>query len=208
MIAAVLIAAAVTVLAVAGDDGFEASPPPPANDAASDGVTALGSPVAGDLPPAPWRTAAVRRSAVPAPYVEAWDRAANRAACALLFPLDGGPEMPGAKATSAPTPDDKGWDIFLTASSGSIEVLGLFDKATQTDATGVTPSFTRTWSDGSKAKYAPDVGNAAPGTYDADSSPFEAVLDLPDQSCTYRIYDTLGKAHLESVFDRLRLMSR
>jgi hypothetical protein len=56
------------------------------------------------------------------------------------------------------------------------------------------------------AKYAPDVGTAAPGTYDADASPFEAVLLLPDQSCAYLIYDTFGRAHLESVFDRLRLL--
>jgi hypothetical protein len=56
------------------------------------------------------------------------------------------------------------------------------------------------------AKYAADVGRAAAGTFDPDSSPFEAVLTLPDQACAYRIYDTLGKDHLELVFDRLRLM--
>ena len=48
------------------------------------------------------------------------------------------------------------------------------------------------------AKYAADVGNAAPGTLRPERVPFEAVLTLPDQSCAYRIYDTLGKDHLES----------
>ena len=191
-----MIAAAVTVLAVADDDGDKASP---------SGVTALGA-SGDDHPAAPWRAAAtVRRAAVPAPWLEAWDRAANRATCALLHPDGGGPELQDAQATSSPTPEDKGWDIFLTGPAGSVEVLALFDKATQTNRPPVTPSFTRTWADGSVARYAPDVGTAAPGTYDPGASPFEAVLILPDQSCAYRIYDTLGRAHLESVFDRLRL---
>lgn len=193
-----MIAAAVTVLAVADDDGDKASPA---------GVTALDA-SGDDHPAAPWRAAAtVRRTAVPAPWLEAWDRAANRATCALLHPAGGGPELQDAQATSSPTPEDKGWDIFLTGPAGSVEVLALFDKATQTSRPPVTPSFTRTWADGSVAKYAPDVGTAAPGTYDPDASPFEAVLILPDQSCAYRIYDTLGRAHLESVFDRLRLLA-
>jgi hypothetical protein len=198
VIAALMSAAAVTILAVADDNGDEAS---------TNGVTALGA-SDDDRPPAPWRAATVARSKVPLPYLEAWDRAGNRTTCALLFPADGGPEMPDAKATSGPTPDDKGWDIFLTGPAGSVEVLGLFDKATQTSRPAVTPSFTRTWADGSVARYAPDVGNVAPGTYDPNTSPFEAVLILPDQSCAYRIYDTLGRAHLESVFDRLRLLAR
>ena len=181
MIAVVIIAAAVAVFAVATDDGQDTT----------------------DLPKAPWRAKAVRRSAVPPAYVAAWDRARNRARCALLFPLHGGPALEGAKATEGKTPNDNGWDIFLTGDAGTVEVLGLFDKASQAD----TPSFTRTWADGSVASYGADVGNAAPGTYDPNSSPFEAVLTLPDQDCAYRIYDTLGKDHLEFVFDRLRLMA-
>ena len=189
-----MIAAAVTLLAVANDDGDEA------------GVAALGA-SGGEYPAAPWRAATVSRSAVPVPYLEAWDRAANRSTCALLYPIDAGPEMNDAQPTSGKTPDDKGWDIFLTGPAGSIEVLALFDKATQTSRPAITPSFTRTWADGSVARYAPDVGNAAPGTYDPNTSAFEAVLILPDQSCAYRIYDTFGQAHLESVFDRLRLLT-
>lgn len=195
VIAAVMIAAAVAVLAVAYDNGDEAS---------TSGVTALGA-SGDDHPPAPWRAATIPRSKVPLPYLEAWDRAGNRTTCALLFPVDGGPEMRDAKATSGPTPNDKGWDIFLTGPAGSIEVLALFDKTTQTSRPAITPSFTRTWADGSVARYAPDVGNAAPGTYDPNTSAYEAVLTLPDQSCAYRIYDTFGQAHLETVFDRLRL---
>ena len=42
------------------------------------------------------------RRAVPAAYATAWDQARNRAACALLFPLDGGPELQGAQATAEP----------------------------------------------------------------------------------------------------------
>jgi hypothetical protein len=200
VIAAVLIAAAVTVFAVLKDDGQEAPP------STSDGATQAAS-TAGDLPAAPWRAAAVPRPVVPPPYVTAWDRARNRATCALLFPVDGGPELAGAQTTIGETPDDKGWDIFLTGTAGNVEVLALFDKATQTGKPTAAPSFTKTWADGSVAKYAPDAGNAAPATDDPTSSPFEAVLTLPDQNCAYRIYDTLGKTHLESLFDRLRLMA-
>jgi len=191
VIAVVITAAALTVLAAAGDGG----------DKEAGSTTA-------DLPAAPWRAAAVARPAVPPAYVAAWDRARNRASCALLFPLDGGPEIPGAKATEEKTPDDNGWDIFLTGGAGSIEVLGLFDRSTQVDKAPDTPSFTRTWADGSVARYAADVGRAAAGTFDANTSPFEAVLTIPGQACGYRIYDTHGKDHIEATFDRLRFAAR
>jgi len=181
VIAALIIAAAVAVFAVLKDDGREAV----------------------DLEGAPWRAKAVSRSAVPSPYVAAWDRARNRADCALLFPLDGGPALQGAKPSETKTPNDNGWDIFLTGDTGTVEVLGLFEKTSKADR----PTFTRSWSDGSVAEYGADVGNGAPGTDDSNSSPFEAVLTLPDQACAYRIYTTLGKEHLEFLFDRLRLMS-
>src|SRR5687768_6599357 len=84
-------------------------------------------------PAPPWRAAPVPRSAVPAAYAEAWDRARNKGSCALLFPVDGGPEMQGAEATADRTPSDNGWDIFLTSGAASIEVLGLFDKAGQAE---------------------------------------------------------------------------
>ena len=182
MIAAVILAAAAAVFAVVNDDGRETS----------------------DLPDAPWRAKALRRSAVPAPYLGAWERARNRSTCTLLFPLDGGPALHGAKPSDQPTPDDKGWDIFLTGEAGTVEVLGLFDRSTQAHA----PSFTRSWADGSVAKYGADVGNALPGTYDSNASPYEAVLTLPGEDCAYRIYDTLGKDHMEFLFTRLRLMAR
>jgi hypothetical protein len=187
VIAVVVVAAAVTVLAVADGGGPEAVP------------------TAGDRPEAPWRAASpVARKDVAPAWVTAWDRAHNRARCRLLFPLDGGPELTGATATEQPTPGDNGWDVFLTGRAGTVEVLGLFGPATKVDASPDTPVSTMAWSDGSVARYAVDVGRAAPGTFDVDSSPFEAVLTVPGQACTYRIYDTLGRAHLEATFDRLR----
>jgi hypothetical protein len=188
VIAVVIVAAAVAVLAVAGGSGGEEATAP------------------GDHPPAPWQGRAVRRSAVPPAYVAAWDRARNRTTCALLFPVEGGPALDGARATGEGTPDGNGWDIFLTSTAGSIEVLGLFDWSSQPDTPSDAPRYTRTWADGSVARYAADVGDAAPGTFDPNSSPFEAVLTIPGQGCGYRIYDTLGKDHLESTFGRLRLM--
>jgi len=188
VIAVVIVAAAVAVLAVAGgSDGRAAAPP-------------------GDLPAAPWRAPPVRRSSVPPVYVAAWERARNHAGCALLFPLDGGPSMVGARATEEKTTDDNGWDIFLGGGAGSIEVLGLFGRSTQPDTPSDSPRYTRSWADGSAARYGADVGNAARGTFDPSASPFEGVLTIPGQTCAYRIYDTFGKDHLEATFDRLRLM--
>jgi hypothetical protein len=159
------------------------------------------------LPAAPWQAAAVPRRAVPPAYAEAWDRAGNKGSCALLFPVDGGPEMQAAKATSDPTPNDNGWDIFLTSETATVEVLGLFEKTAQSPRTPGPGGFTKTWADGSVARYRADVGGLPPGTFDPNTSPFEAVLTLPGQGCAYRIYDTLGKDHIEQTFDRLRLMA-
>jgi hypothetical protein len=196
VVAAVVIAAAAAVLAGAEDgDG-----PEPAGSATA--TTALDG-----LPAAPWRTAAVPRRAVPRAYAEAWDRAANKATCALLFPVGGGPEIEGATAGADRTPDDKGWDIFLTGRAASIEVLGLFDKAGQAGRPRAAGGFTRRWADGSVARYGPDVGGLPPDGSDPSTAPFEAVLTLPDQGCAYRIYDTLGKDHIEATFDRLRMMA-
>ena len=197
VIAAVMIAAAVTVLAVADDSGQEAP---------TTGVSGLNT-AGGDRPAAPWRAAPVPRSAVPPAWVAAWEKAGNRTTCALLHPTDGGPEMPRTESTGSATPGDKGWDIFLNSAAGTVEVLGLFDKTAPQERGAEGPSYTKTWADGSEAKYRPDAGNLAPGSYDADRSAFEAVLTLPDQACAYRIYDTLGRVHLESLFDRLRLMA-
>jgi hypothetical protein len=195
VVAAVIAAAAAAVLAGAGEeDGPEL--------AATTATSADG------LPAAPWSAAAVPRRAVPPAFAEAWERARNRDTCALLFPLDGGPEMEGALATAERIPDDNGWDILLAGEAATIEVLGLFDKAGRTGRAPGTGGFTRTWSDGSVARYGPDAGGRPPDASDAGAAPFEAVLTLPDQACAYRIYDTLGKDHLEATFDRLRLMAR
>jgi hypothetical protein len=156
----------------------------------------------------PMGASTVPRSEVPPAYLTAWDRARNRDGCALLFPVDGGPALAGAQAGGEKTPDDNGWDILLTGGAGSVEILGLFDRSTSLQASPDIPSYTRTWGDGSVARYAASVGNAAPGSFDPTSSPFVAVLTIPGQSCGYRLYDTLGKDHLESLFERLRVMSR
>jgi hypothetical protein len=185
----VIVVTALAVLAVAGGgDGPQAAPP-------------------GDSPAPPWGAATVPRSAVPPAYVAAWDRARNRNGCTLLFPVDGGPALAAAEAGGEKTPDDNGWDILLTGGAGSVEILGLFDPSTSLQVSPDIPTYTKTWADGSVARYAASVGNAAPGSFDPTSSAFVAVLTIPGHSCGYRFYDTLGKDHLESLFDRLRLMT-
>lgn len=193
VIAAVLAAGVAAVLAGAGDGDGGRQEAATASD--------------GGLPAAPWRAAPRPRRSVPPAYAEAWDRARNRSTCALLFPVDGGPEMEATRATAEATPGDNGWNILLTSETATIEVLGLFEKTPQARRAPGAGGFTRTWADGSVARYGPDVGGLPPGSFDPNSSPFEAVLTLPDQGCAYRIYDTLGKDHLEQTFDRLRLMA-
>lgn len=161
-------------------------------------------PATGAGPAAPWRSDALSRSAVPAPFLEAWTRAKNRADCALLVPSDAGPQMEGARVKFDPVAGDAGWDIFLRRGAGILEILGLFDRSNQPEEERPAP-FSRRWSDGSVARYGPDVGPES-GDVDPEATAVEAVLTLPDQRCAYRIYDTLGKSHLEFVLEHLRFV--
>ena len=94
----------------------------------------------------------------------------NRTGCPLLFPLDGGPTL-RERACGERTPDDNGWDIFLTGCAGR----GPRFSASSTGRPGLTTPrasrFHQIWADGSEARYAADVGNAAPARFDPDSSP-------------------------------------
>jgi hypothetical protein len=159
---------------------------------------------AGDgLPSAPWRGPTLARSEVPRPFLEAWERAENRSTCGLLVPSDTGPAMEGATASFSPVAGDAGWDIFLRKGAGVLEILGLFDRSARPEEERPA-AFSRRWADGSVARYSPDD----PGGEGADpeATAFEAVLTLPDQGCVYRIYDTLGKSHLEFILERLRFV--
>jgi hypothetical protein len=154
-------------------------------------------------PAAPWLASPVPGAAVPAPFLEAWQRAKNRSKCALLVPSETGPRMEGATATFDPTPDDRGWDILLRKEAGIIEILGLFSRADKPEDRAPA-SFTRQWSDGSEVRYGAEAGGGPEVSPDPEANAFEGVLTIPTQDCAYRIYDTLGFTHFEFVLDHLR----
>ena len=157
-------------------------------------------------PRAPWRGATLPRAAVPRAFLDAWERARNRDTCGLLVPSDTGPLMTEAEATFEPTPENGGWDIYLRQGARIVEILGLVSREAQPDEARPA-SFSRTWADGSSARYGPDdPGSAGSAPADPEATAFEATLTLPDQGCVYLIYDTLGKSHLEFVLERLRFV--
>lgn len=154
--------------------------------------------------PAPWKNPAVPRSQVPAEFLEAWQKAANRSDCGLLVPTVLGPEMEGALAKTSDVNNDEGWNIRYRKAGAIVEVLGLFDRDARPDEQKPA-SFSKTWADGSVAQYGPDdPGGLMGGNLDPEGSANEAVLTVTGQRCGYRIYDTLGKTHLETVFEGLR----
>jgi hypothetical protein len=228
MVAAALAVAGVVALALAvaagGDDGGETalatststapdassaptstSPSPSTSATTRPGVTASSTTTtASNVPAAPWRARAVPRGQVPAEFLEAWQRANNRATCGLLVPTVLGPEMEGALAKTSDVNDNAGWNIRYRRAGAIVEVLGLFDRDARPEEQKPA-AFSKTWADGSVAQYGPDdPGGLLGGNLDPESSANEAVLVVTGQQCGYRIYDTLGRTHLEQVFEGLR----
>jgi hypothetical protein len=228
MVAAALAVAGVVAVALAvaagGDDGGETgatgtststsmAPDPSSSSTATTGpsTTTTSRPgggssftTASNVPAAPWRGPAVPRSQVPAEFLEVWQRATNRSTCGLLVPTVLGPEMEGALAKTSEVNDNAGWNIRYRKAGAIVEVLGLFDRDARPEEQKPA-SFSKTWADGSVAQYGPDdPGGPLSGNLDPEGSANEAVLLVTGQECGYRIYDTLGKTHLEKVFEGLR----
>ncbi len=159
--------------------------------------------VVDDRPAASWASATVPRSKVPEGWLDAWDRAKNKSTCGLLAPTEALPRLEKANASFDEINNDEGWDVRIRQEASIVEILGLFSKSAKADETKAAP-FTRTWKDGSVAKYGPDV---PPGMNEGDmnpeSTPYEARVTIPDQDCVYQIYDTLGQSHLEFVLGHL-----
>ena len=179
------------------------SPAPTTTSTSTRGAASTSTTRSG-VPAAPWRAKAVPRSEVPDEFLEAWGRAANRSSCGLLVPTELGPEMEGALAKTSEVNDDAGWNIRYRKAGAIVEVLGLFDRDARAEEQKPA-AFSKTWADGSVAQYGPDdPGGPLGGNLDPEASANEAVLLVTGQQCGYRIYDTLGKTHLEMVFEGLR----
>ncbi|MGH8990393.1 MAG: hypothetical protein ACRDZ7_02570 [Acidimicrobiia bacterium] len=226
MVAAALgaVGAVVLVLAVvaSGDDGKEpatAASTTTAPETSSSGPTTTTAPsttttsrpggaststTTSNLAAAPWKGKAVPRSEVPEEFLEVWEKAANRSTCGLLVPTVLGPDMDGALAKTSDVNDNAGWNIRYRKAGAIVEVLGLFDRDARPEEQKPA-AFSKTWSDGSVAQYGPDSpGGPFGDNPDPEASANEAVLLVTGQQCGYRIYDTLGKTHLEMVFEGLR----
>ncbi len=225
MVAAALAVAGIVALALAmaagGNDGQETAATSPTASGASSSSgpdtttgsgTATSAPVGASsstttvakVPTAPWRAPAVPRSQVPAEFLEVWERAANRSTCGLLVPTVLGPQLEGALAKTSDVENDAGWNIRYRKAGAIVEVLGLFDKDARPEEQKPA-AFSKTWADGSVAQYGPDSpGGPFGDNPDPEATANEAVLVVTGQRCAYRIYDTLGKTHLEMVFEGLR----
>lgn len=159
--------------------------------------------VVDDRPSPSWASATVPRAKAPPEWLEAWERAKNRATCGLLAPTEAFPRMGGAVAGFDELNGDEGWNVRLREGGGIVEILGLFPKSAQPSESRPAP-LTRTWKDGSVARYGPDVPpGMQEGEIDPEATAHEARLTIPDQDCVYQIYDTLGQSHLEFVLGHL-----
>ena len=143
---------------------------------------------------APWREAALSRTAVPAVYVAQWEKAENRNSCALLAPASVGPE--GAGATPRAANFSGGWAVAydLPNLRSAFGVAG-----TGADTSGPTYDqwpYAYTWDDG-KVEYGPEGG---------DGPNQLAYLRISGQRCLYNVWSRLGRQHLEQLIRELRMV--
>ena len=145
---------------------------------------------------APWRAAPLSRAAVPAVYVEQWQKAENRATCALVAPRSLG--QLGAGATPRAANFAGGWAVAydLPGKRSAFGIAGAGVRAGD-------PSYNRwpyayDWDDGSKVEYGPEGG----------TGPNElAYLRIQGQECLYNVWSALGREHLEELVRELRLVN-
>lgn len=144
---------------------------------------------------APWRGAPLVRSAVPAVYLTQWEKAENRATCAVIAPASAGPAGEGAAPRAANF--SGGWAVAydLPNLRSAFGVAGAGVKAGE-------PSYDQwpyayEWADGSRVEYGPEDG-AGPKQL--------AYLRIQGQDCLYNVWSALGKEHLELLIRELRLV--
>jgi hypothetical protein len=142
---------------------------------------------------APWRNAPLARADVPAVYVAEWEKAENRATCALIAPAALGDAARGATPRAAHFAG--GWAVAydLPNLRSAFGVAGAGVRASD-------PSYNRwpyvlEWDDGSRVEYGPE-GGEGPNQL--------AYLRIEGQDCLYNIWSRLGREHLELLLRELR----
>lgn len=145
---------------------------------------------------APWRSAPLARADVPAVYVQQWQKAENRATCALAAFRATGDE--GAGATSRAANFSGGWAVAydLPNLRSAFGIAGAGVKAD--DPSYDKWPYVHEWGDGSKVEYGPEGGEG----------PNElAYLRIEGQDCLYNVWSRLGRKHLEELIREIRLVN-
>ncbi len=144
---------------------------------------------------APWRSPPLARGSVPAVYVTQWEKAENRATCAVIAPISAG--TAGENGTPRAANFSGGWAVAydLPNLRSAFGVAGAGVKAGE-------PSYNQwpyayEWADGSKVEYGPEGGNG-PNQL--------AYLRIQGQDCLYNVWSRLGREHLELLIRELRLV--
>lgn len=143
---------------------------------------------------APWRNPPLSRDGVPAVYAEQWEKAENRATCALVAPRNLGA---GEGATPRAATFSGGWGVAydLPNLRSAFGVAGA--GVTADDATYDKWPYIQQWDDGSKAEYGPE-GGQGPNQL--------AYIRIHGQQCLYNVWSRLGREHLEHLIRELRLV--
>ena len=158
-------------------------------------VTACASTTTPAVTPPPWRTETIAHTAVPPVYMTQWQKAENRATCALVAPRSVGTQ--GESATPRAATFSGGWAVAydLPNVRSAFGVAGAGVRAGE-------PSYSKwpyvqEWGDGSKAEYGPE-GGEGPNQL--------AYVRITGQDCLYNVWSRLGKDHLELLLRELRFV--
>lgn len=145
---------------------------------------------------APWRAAPLARADVPAVYAQQWQKAENRATCALVAFRSLGDE--GAGATSRAANFSGGWAVAydLPNLRSAFGIAGAGVKAD--DPSYDKWPYVTEWDDGSRVEYGPE-GGEGPNQL--------AYLRIEGQQCLYNVWSRLGREHLEELIRELRLVN-
>ena len=148
-----------------------------------------------DMGPAPWSASKLELRAVPSLHITEWKKAENRDRCALLV-IDGLSNSSEFKSRRAYF--GGGWAVAYD-SAKERSVFGIAGSGSDVDSPGPVYPFplTRRWADGSVANY---------GLQGGEGPDYLAYLQVAGRKCSYNVWSKRGRAHLESLFDRLRLV--
>jgi hypothetical protein len=148
-----------------------------------------------DMGAAPWSASKLELNTVPSVYIAEWKKAENRDRCALLV-IDGLSNSSEVRSRRANF--GGGWAVAYD-SAKERSVFGIAGSGADVDSPDPVYRFpfTRRWADGSVANY---------GLQGGVGPDYLAYLQVTGQKCSYNVWSKRGRAHLESLIDRLRFV--